>query len=82
MPTGAAPVDFSECDEWAVDVAVKEGVRINLSDTELLLAVTKMAELGWKISEFDVATRLHISIQKAHAITRRYYRLRRLSSVA
>lgn len=68
------PPDFSTCDRWAVDVVVTEGVKVNLNDDELLLAVIKLRERDPSMGEDAFAARLHISHQKAWAVLRRFYR--------
>lgn len=70
------PPRLADCDEWAVKVAITEGVRVNLSDDELLLAVAVLRQRDF--NEEQIAERLRISQQKAHATVRRYYRWRRL----
>ena len=74
MKKGVCTLDLDGVDEWAVDVAVREGVRMNLSEAELVMATGRLIEeRGW--GREQVAARLHISVRKADALFKRWQRL-------
>lgn len=66
------PLDFYAVDEWAVNIVVREGARVNLNCTEKLVAVVIMQSMGIKIN--DMADRLRVPLNDVKAMVRRWER--------
>jgi hypothetical protein len=81
MAKGPRPVDLATADQWAVDTVVTEGVRMNLSEAELLLATEKLRERR-EMSFEQLSVRLHVSVRKAEALVRRIERIREAEAKA
>ena len=65
-------LDFSRVDTWAIGLVVNEGVRMNLSLEERVIAVREMKKLG--MSQEDMAHRLRVSINEIECLTARIKR--------
>lgn len=66
------PLDFHAVDQWAVDIVVREGARVNLNCTEKLVAVVIMQRMGIKVN--DMADRLRVPLNDVKAMVRRWER--------
>ena len=68
-------IDFSTVDMWAIRLVVHEGVKMNLSYEERLIAAWKMRQQG--MNQREIAHRLRISMNECEAICQRARRFRR-----
>jgi hypothetical protein len=77
-PHALCNVDLSPdaVDYWAVDLVVREGVLMNLSYTEQVVAVRQMWERGITLPE--MAVRLRCSLKDVRAMIRRWDRFRQM----
>lgn len=69
MSGGRKPMDLSKVDRWAVETVVSEGIKMNLSEAELVLATRMLRERGFTMQR--VAAHLRVSLRKAETLIRR-----------
>lgn len=65
---GPRPPDFTMADHWAVDTVVTEGVRMNLSETEMIMVAGRLQDKGRAYE--TIADILHVSVRKVEALLR------------
>lgn len=80
---GPPPPDFAEVDEWAINLVVSEGIWMNLSDVETVMAAGRLREKRMNsehptdtrcIAEY-IADTLHVSVLTVEALLRRWDRM-------
>lgn len=68
-------IDLSQVDEWAVGLVVREGVLMNLSIPEKMVAIREMTKLG--ISQAEQASRLRTNIAEIECLKQRLVRIKK-----
>lgn len=68
-------LDFDAVDRWAVNLVVREGVRMNLSYAERIVAVREMSRQRLRVSE--MADRLRCSASDVEALLARARRMKK-----
>lgn len=68
-------LDFDNVDRWAINLVVHEGVRMNLSYTEQIIAVSEMNRQRLRVQE--MADRLRCSTTDVEAMLARARRMKR-----
>jgi hypothetical protein len=71
MPAPTAPIDMSEVDHWAVNIVVREHVRMNLNYTEKLVALKGLKRQ--KLSDERICDILRVPQKELDAMVRRSY---------
>lgn len=70
--TGPEPIDWSQVDQWAVDLVVNEGVLMSLNRYERLVACGTMHDKG--IKQERIAMVLRTDDKDVEAMLRRWSR--------
>lgn len=66
------PFDPMCVDQWAVNLVVREGVRMNLNEHERVVAAVQMRDTGIKAPE--IADRMRCTVKDVEALWRRWAR--------
>lgn len=69
---GIPEIDYSVADHWAVGLVVNEGVKMNLNETEMVLAAGRMRDKG--LTDEEIRTRLRVSLRKSDQLLQRWRR--------
>ena len=67
-------LDFGGVDHWAIDVVINEGIYMNLSYTEKVVAANRLKDMGMQAG--DVAERLRCHIIEVYGMWRRWMRIK------